>query len=265
MSVAVQGDGSTGSGGRPAHFAAGDTSLYPVLVGLFVGLLLISNVAAVKLIVLGPFITDGGAFLFPLVYIVGDVLSEVYGWQAARRAILVGFAMAVLAAVTFLVVQVAPAADAWANQAAFEAVLGFVPRIVLASVLGFLVGQLLNAYVLVRIKERTKERHLWARLIGSTAVGELGDTVVFCTIAFFGVITGAEFLNYVIVGYVYKTLLEVVLLPVTYPVIGFVKRREPSYDLSTALREFFFFLSSSSSSSSSFSLLDVRSSSSCFV
>lgn len=237
MSVAARGDGGTGPGGGRAHFAAGDTSLYPVLVGVFVGLLLISNVAAVKLIVLGPFITDGGAFLFPLVYVVGDVLSEVYGWRAARRAILVGFAMAVLAAVTFLVVQVAPAADAWDNQAAFEAVLGFVPRIVLASVLGFLVGQLLNAYVLVRIKERTKERHLWARLIGSTAVGELGDTVVFCTIAFFGVITGAEFLNYVIVGYVYKTLLEVVLLPVTYPVIGFVKRREPSYDLPTALRE----------------------------
>ena len=237
MSVAVRGDGGTGPGGGRAHFAAGDTSLYPVLVGVFVGLLLISNVAAVKLIVLGPFITDGGAFLFPLVYIVGDVLSEVYGWRAARRAILVGFAMAVLAAVTFLVVQVAPAADAWDNQAAFEAVLGFVPRIVLASVLGFLVGQLLNAYVLVRIKERTKERHLWVRLIGSTAVGELGDTVVFCTIAFFGVITGADFLNYVIVGYAYKTLLEVVLLPVTYPVIGFVKRREPSYDLPTALRE----------------------------
>ena len=237
MSVAVRGDAGTGGGGGRGHFAAGDTSLYPVLVGVFVGLLLISNVAAVKLIVLGPFITDGGAFLFPLVYIVGDVLSEVYGWRAARRAILVGFAMAVLAAVTFLVVQVAPAADAWDNQAAFEAVLGFVPRIVLASVLGFLVGQLLNSYVLVRIKERTKERHLWARLIGSTAVGELGDTVVFCTIAFFGVITGAEFLNYVIVGYAYKTLLEVVLLPVTYPVIGFVKRREPSYDLSTALRE----------------------------
>jgi uncharacterized integral membrane protein (TIGR00697 family) len=231
------GRGGAGPVGGRAHYAAGDASLYPVLVGMFVGLLLISNVAAVKLIAVGPFITDGGAFLFPLVYIVGDVLSEVYGWRAARRAILVGFAMAVLAAVTFLVVQVAPAAEAWENQAAFEAVLGFVPRIVLASVLGFLVGQLLNAYVLVRIKERTRERHLWARLIGSTAVGELGDTVVFCTVAFFGVITGPEFLNYVIVGYVYKTLLEVILLPVTYAVIGFVKRREPSYDLATALRE----------------------------
>jgi queuosine precursor transporter len=233
-------DDSTGSGseGARTHFAAAqDESLYPVLVGVFVGLLLISNVAAVKLIVAGPFITDGGAFLFPLVYIAGDVLSEVYGWRAARKAILIGFGMAVLAAVTFLVVQVAPAADAWENQEAFEAILGFVPRIVLASVLGFLVGQLLNAYVLVRIKERTKERHLWVRLIGSTAVGELGDTLVFCTIAFYGVITGAEFLNYVIVGYGYKTLLEVVLLPITYRVIALVKRHEPSYDLPAALRE----------------------------
>ena len=107
----MRGNGSSGTvqNGARTHFAAHDAGLYPVLVGVFVGLLLISNVAAVKLIVFGPFITDGGAFLFPLVYIVGDVLSEVYGWRAARKAILIGFGMAVLAAVTFLIVQVAPA------------------------------------------------------------------------------------------------------------------------------------------------------------
>jgi uncharacterized integral membrane protein (TIGR00697 family) len=212
-----------------ATYAVRDASLYPLLLGVFVGLLLISNVAAVKLIAVGPLITDGGAFLFPLVYIVGDVLSEVYGWRAARTAIFTGFAMAALAAVTFLAVQVSPPAAAWENQEAFEAILGFVPRIVLASMLGFLVGQLLNAYVLVRLKERTKERHLWVRLIGSTVVGEFADTLVFCTVAFYGVITGAEFLNYVVVGYAYKTLLEVMLVPVTYRVIGAIKRREPSY------------------------------------
>jgi uncharacterized integral membrane protein (TIGR00697 family) len=81
----------------------------------------------------------------------------------------------------------------------------------------------------VKIKQKTKERYLWARLIGSTAVGELADTIVFCTIAFYGIITGAEFLNYVIIGYLYKTLLEVVLLPVTYPVIRAIKHREPTY------------------------------------
>ena len=214
------------------HFASSTKGLYPVIVGIFVGLLLISNIGAVKLIAFGPIITDGGVFLFPLVYVAGDVLSEVYGFAAARKAILIGFAMSVLAALTFWLVQISPSADAWGNQDAYEAILGFVPRIVLASICGYLVGQLLNAWVLVRIKERTKEKALWLRLIGSTAVGEFADTVVFCTIAFFGVITGTDFLVYVLVGYLYKTLIEVVLLPITYPIIGYVKRHEPSYALS---------------------------------
>ncbi|MGB4323973.1 MAG: queuosine precursor transporter [Candidatus Nanopelagicales bacterium] len=211
------------------HFARTGSSLYPYILAVFVGILLISNIGATKLIAFGPFITDGGVFLFPLTYIIGDILSEVYGFKAARKAVLTGFAISVLAAMTFYLVQISPAADGYENQGAFEAVLGFVPRIVLASILGYLVGQLLNAYVLVKIKERTKEKYLWARLIGSTAVGELADTIVFCTVAFYGIITGAEFLNYVIIGYVYKTLLEVVLLPVTYPVIRVIKRREPTY------------------------------------
>ena len=127
-----------------------------------------------------------------------------------------------------------PPGGGWDNQSAYEAILGFVPRIVFASVCGFLVGQLLNSYVLVKIKARTNEGSLWLRLIGSTVVGELADTLVFCTIAFYGIITGAEFANYVIVGYFYKTLLEVVLLPITYPVIAYIKRREPTYELETA-------------------------------
>ena len=212
-----------------AHFAATTRSLYPVIVGVFVGLLLISNIGAVKLIEFGPIITDGGAFLFPLVYIAGDILSEVYGFKAARKAILIGFAMSILAALTFWLVQISPPAEAWGNQEAFEAVLGFVPRIVLASVAGYLVGQLLNAWVLVKIKERTQEKALWLRLLGSTAVGEFADTIVFCTIAFYGIITGEEFLVYVAFGFAYKTLVEVVLLPVSYAVIGWVKRREPTY------------------------------------
>ncbi|MDA9790837.1 queuosine precursor transporter [bacterium] len=216
------------------HFAKVGSSVYPTIVAVFVGLLLISNIGAVKLIAFGPLITDGGAFLFPLVYIVGDVLAEVYGWKAARRAILIGFAMAILAAVTFYLVQISPPADGWENQAAFEAVLGFVPRIVLASILGFLVGQLLNAYVLVWIKKRTQEKKLWARLMGSTIVGEFADTLVFCTVAFYGVITGGDFLTYVIVGFVYKTAVEIILLPVTYRTIAYVKRREPTYELDIA-------------------------------
>jgi queuosine precursor transporter len=214
---------------QTVHFARTPAGLYPMVVGVFVALLLLSNIGAVKLIDFGGFITDGGLFLFPLVYIVGDVLSEVYGFKAARKAILLGFAMSILAAVTFWLVQISPPADDWGNQEAFESVLGFVPRIVLASVIAYLVGQLLNAYVLVKIKERTKEKKLWARLIGSTAVGQFADTLVFGTIAFYGVITGTDFVVYIVAGYIYKTLVEIILLPVTYRVIAFVKKREPSY------------------------------------
>jgi queuosine precursor transporter len=213
---------------KPA-FATASMGLYPMVVGIFVALLLISNVGATKLIAFGPLITDGGVFLFPLVYIVGDVLAEVYGWKAAKRAIVLAFSMSILAAFTFWLVQISPPAEGYEHQEAFEAVLGFVPRIVLASVLGFLVGQLLNAYVLVWIKERTLERGLWKRLLGSTAVGQFADTLVFCTVAFYGIITGTEFIIYVVFGYVYKTLVEVVLLPVTYRVIHIVKRHEPTY------------------------------------
>ncbi len=212
-----------------ANYAVISKSYFPLISAIFVSLLLISNVGAVKLISAGPLIVDGGAFLFPLVYVVGDVLTEVYGFKAARRVILTGFAMSVLAATTFYLVQISPAAAGWENQASFEAVLGFVPRIVLASVCGFLVGQLLNSWVLAKIKQQTKERGLWVRLIGSTAVGELADTLIFCTIAFYGIITGSDFINYVVVGYLYKTLLEVVLLPVTYRVVRKVKEGEPTY------------------------------------
>jgi uncharacterized integral membrane protein (TIGR00697 family) len=211
------------------NFAQESKGLYPYLIAIFCGLLLISNIGAVKLIEFGPIITDGGAFLFPLVYIVGDVLSEVYGFKATRKAIFTGFGLSILASLTFLLVQFSPAASDWPNQTAFETILGFVPQIVLASVSGYLVGQLLNSYVLVKIKEKTREKYLWLRLIGSTAVGELADTIVFCTIAFYGILTGIDFIKYVVIGYLYKTLLEVVLLPITYRVIKFVKAKELSY------------------------------------
>lgn len=212
-------------------FASTGSAYYPTIAALFVALLLVSNIAATKGISFGPIITDGGAFLFPLTYILGDVLAEVYGLKAANKVILTGFAMTLLAAGTFHLVMISPGAPDYTNQQAFEAVLGVVPRILAASVAGYLFGQLLNALVLVKVKQRTSERHLWARLIGSTVVGEFADTLVFCSIAAgaIGITTAGDFINYVIVGYLYKALLEVVLLPVTYPVIRAIKRREPSY------------------------------------
>jgi uncharacterized integral membrane protein (TIGR00697 family) len=201
-------------------------SLFPIISAVFVALLLLSNISAVKLIEFGPLITDGGLFLFPLVYIAGDILTEVYGFKAARRVIYTGFAIGVLAAFTYWLVQIAPPAESWENQAAFESILGFVPQIVVASVLAFLAGQLINSYVLVKIKEKTHERKLWLRLIGSTAAGELADTMVFTFIASLGRLSFDEFLNYLVVGYLYKTLIEVILLPITYRIISAVKAHE---------------------------------------
>ncbi len=204
--------------------------LYDLVAILFVSFLLVSNIAATKLIgvhVGAAFLVfDGGAVLFPLTYVLGDVMSEVYGFARARRAILAGFAVSIIASLAFWLVQAAPPGPGYENQDAFAAVLGFVPRIVAASLGGYLVGQLLNSRVLVWIKERFGAERLWVRLIGSTVVGEAADTVIFCTIAFYGIVTGAAFANYVLTGYVYKVGLEVVLLPVTYRVIAWVRRRE---------------------------------------
>lgn len=230
------------------RFAGAGRGNYDLVVAVFVGLLLISNIGATKLIQFGPsvnlgsypllpIITDGGAFLFPLTYVLGDVLAEVYGLRRANRAILTGFVLAALMSVTFLVVSLAPPADGWPNQDAWAAVLGFVPRIVVASLLGYLAGQFLNAYVLVRIKRVHQEGRLWVRLLGSTVIGEFADTLVFCSLAFGppGAFLGGPSIdwptlaNYTIVGWVYKVLVETVCLPITYRVIAWIKRHEPDY------------------------------------
>lgn len=211
---------------------------YDLVVALFVALLLISNVAATKLIAFGPtwspfglpvlpIITDGGALLFPLTYVLGDVLAEVFGMRGARRAILLGFGISLLASLTFLAVGAAPAAPGYENQEAFVAVLGFVPRIVVASLAGYLVGQFLNAWVLVKLKQWREGKGMWKRLLGSTVVGEAADTTIFCLIAFGGQIDGGTMLNYIVVGYLFKVSVEAVLLPVTYRVISLVRSREP--------------------------------------
>lgn len=202
---------------------------YPAIVAAFVSMLVISNVAATKGIQFGPLLTDGGAFLFPLTYIFGDVLAEVYGFRAARRAIFLGFSMNLVASLCFYLVLISPAAPGYQNQAAFAAVLGVVPRILLASMCGYLAGQLLNALVVVVMKRRSaQQRRLWARLIGSTVAGEAADTLIFCAIAApaIGMLTPGDFWNYAVVGYCYKCLVEVLLLPLTYRVIGTLKRRE---------------------------------------
>lgn len=206
---------------------------YDVIAVSFVSLLLISNIAATKLISADfgwmNLVFDGGAICFPLTYILGDVMSEVYGFKASKRIIFLGFCASITASLIFFLVQLAPVGPGYENQAAYEAVLGFVPRIVAASVLGYIVGQVLNSLVLVKIKTHFGEKKLWVRLVTSTLIGEAADTVIFCTVAFYGVITGADFLNYCITGYIYKCAVEIIFLPVTYKVIAWVKKHEAAY------------------------------------
>jgi uncharacterized integral membrane protein (TIGR00697 family) len=211
--------------------------LYDLVVVGFCASLLIANVAATKLIALGPawtpggvhvlpLVFDGGAVTFPLTYILGDCLAEVYGFARARRAIIAGFVAAGAAAAVFALVDLAPPDPSWGNQAAWHSVLGLVPRIVAGSLAGYLVGQLLNAKVLVALRDRAKPGSLWFRLISSTVVGEAADTVLFCVIAYAGIVDAGTLGNYIVVGYVYKVGLEAVLLPITIRVIAWLKRRE---------------------------------------
>ncbi|MEX5271650.1 queuosine precursor transporter [Kocuria sabuli] len=230
---------STPAGPAPAGFARRPRTYFDLIVAAYCVVLVLSNVAATKGVAFGPVLTDGGFFLFPLAYVLGDVVTEVYGFRAARRAIVTSFAAGLFSSVVFWLVIALPPAEFYQGQEAFETVLGPVPLIVAGSLLGYLAGQLLNAFVLVRIRARTQERHLWARLIGSTLVGELVDTVIFCAVAapIIGISTASDFLNYVVVGYVYKVLVEVVVLPVTYAAIAWLKRREPTYGAPGAVAE----------------------------
>ncbi len=227
-------------------FARPSLGIYPVLVAVFCCLLLLSNISATKGIQFGFITTDGGLYLYPLTYIIGDVLAEVYGLRATRRTIWLGFAMSLIASINFWIVIKSPptgyfgAVDPSAHyspQQAFETTLGPVPQILLASVCGYLVGEFMNSFVLVKIKQRTREKHLWARLVSSTVVSELFDTAIFCAIAapVIGADTFGLYLNYAFFGFVYKCGLEIILLPVTYRVIRVIKRREPTYQ--QAMRE----------------------------
>jgi hypothetical protein len=203
-------------------------SAYPVLLALFTTIFVLSNIVSTKGVQVGPLVTDGTFFLFPAAYVIGDVISECYGFRAARRAVWTGFLAMIIAVSTFYVAILLPAASFYEEQAAFAATLGLVPRIVVASLSGYAAGQLLNAWLLTLMKDRLGERGLWKRLLGSTVVGEFGDTLIFCLIAapVIGISAVGDTANYVVVGFVWKTLVEVAVMPITYLVIRRIKAHE---------------------------------------
>ncbi len=213
---------------------------FDIILGLFVAVLLISNIVSTKIVGLGWLSFDGGTLLFPLAYIFGDVLTEVYGYRAARRVIWTGFVSALLLSMTILVIGKLPAAADWNNQAAYDAILGLTPRIIAASLIAYFAGEFLNSYTLAKMKIKTQGRWLWTRTIGSTIVGEGIDTLLFVVIAFWGVLPTSLLVTVLMSNYVFKVGLEVVLTPLTYRVVSFLKRREQVdvYDTDTQFSPF---------------------------
>lgn len=211
-----------------------------IITVIFVAVLLISNIASTKISRVGIFILDGGTLLFPLTYIFGDVLTEVYGYSRSRRVIWLGFGTAILMALVLWVVGMLPSAPGWENQNAYMLILGQTSRIVLGSLAAFFAGEFLNSYVLAKMKVLTKGRWLWSRTVGSTLVGELVDSILFVTIAFVGVLPIELVYDLILFNYLFKTGVEIVFTPLTYTIVGFLKRREHEdfYDKKTNFNPF---------------------------
>ena len=196
------------------------------VTAFFVAVLLISNVASTKIVTLGSLTFDGGTLIFPLSYIFGDILTEVYGYGVSRKVIWLGFISAAVMAALFAWVGSLPADPSWPYQTAYEQILGATPRIVLGSLLAYALGNFANAFVLAKLKVMTQGQWLWLRTIGSTLVGQLVDTLVFAAVAFWGSLPGEVWLALVISNYVFKCGVEAVLTPVTYAVVFWLKREE---------------------------------------
>lgn len=211
-----------------------------IITAFFVAVLLISTIADVKAIQVGMLAFGGGTILFPLTYILGDVLTEVYGFRRARRVIWIGFASNILMGLTFMTVGFAPSAPDWPFQESYMNILGLTPRIVLASVVAYSFGNFVNSFILAKLKIATKGKYLFVRTIASTLVGQFLDTAIFMLIAFYGVFTNDLIISIVISGYLLKVAVEVLFTPITYAVVNFLKKKENEdyYDTKTSFNPF---------------------------
>lgn len=213
---------------------------FDIIMALFVAVLLISNIASTKIVELWKFTFDGGTLLFPLSYIFGDILTEVYGYKNSRRVIWVGFFCAFLMSIVLMLVAILPAPADWPYSEAFKNILGMTPRIVLASLIAYFAGEFSNSYVLAKIKIFTKGKYLWMRTIGSTLVGEALDTILFVSIAFAFAMPTNLLLAVFISNYIFKCGVEIIFTPLTYKIVRFLKKRENEdyYDYQTNFNPF---------------------------
>jgi uncharacterized integral membrane protein (TIGR00697 family) len=216
----------------------------PLIAAVFVTSLIIANIIAVKLVSIGPLVLAASILIFPVSYIFGDILTEVYGYARARRVIWIGFGCNLLAVVVIWLSIELPPAPFWklpsldslqSSQQAYQAIFGFTPRILAASFIAYLIGEFLNSYVLAKMKIATGGRHLWLRTIGSTVVGQLADSAVFIFLAFAGMIPSGALGKLVITQWLTKSAYEALITPLTYGAVNYLKRveREDHYDRET--------------------------------
>jgi queuosine precursor transporter len=210
------------------------------ITALFTATLLISNTLDNKVFKLGSLDLPAGIILFPLAYLFGDVLTEVYGYAASRKVIWTGFASLVLMVLTYEIARVLPAASFWTYQEAYNAILGRVPRIVAASMTAYFVGEFCNSYVLAKVKVKMKGKAMSLRFVLSTIVGEFVDTAIFVLIAFTGALPPAELVSVTLSAWAVKVGWEIIALPVTLPVVRYLKRAESEdyYDIDTNFNPF---------------------------
>ncbi len=209
------------------------STLFVAVTGLFIACLVSANIISVKLIAVGNWFVPAGVIIFPLSYVLGDVLTEVYGFKSARRVIWLGFLCNLVVVGAIWVAGLWPAAPFWQDQPAWNAILGFAPRLLMASFIAYLIGEFANSFVLARMKIATEGRWLWTRTIGSTIVGEGLDSLVFITLAFANLpnlgLPGPpnfDLTTAILTQWTIKVLYEIAATPLTYLVVGYLKRTE---------------------------------------
>ncbi len=206
-----------------------------LISAIFVTVLIISNIIAVKVVQVLGLVLPAAVILFPIAYIFGDVLTEVYGYSQARRVIWTGFFCNLIAVIAIWIAGLLPAASFWTAgvfnnavqaQQAYQAILGFTPRLLLASFIAYLAGEFLNSYVLARLKLVTQGRFLWTRTISSTLIGQAADSAIFITVAFWGVLPGAGLVTAIFSQWLFKVTYEIIATPLTYLIVNKLKRAE---------------------------------------
>lgn len=199
---------------------------FSIITGLFAACLVISNILDTKFFHIGQTAFPAGIILFPIVYVFGDIFTEVYGYAQSRKAIWTGFFSLILAVISFEIARRLPAASFWEHQDAFDLILGKVPRIVAASITAYFAGEFMNSYVLAKLKLFQKGKSMPLRFVGSTVIGQAVDTSVFIVIAFVGTMNVSDMFTVFLSAWIFKVVWEICALPISIPVVKWLKKTE---------------------------------------